>query len=106
MKNLPYFDGIDWEKVAERKNDPPFEPIQFELNVSSPLDVTKEFVDDDDYSEHELEYLPKFSSKLNERWPDAALIQINQFNFRLFHLQTIPMWLQSIGTDGSAPVTK
>lgn len=104
---LPYFDGIDWEDVAERKNDPPFDSIKFELNVEeSPLtalNVTKEFKDNGDYDELELRFLPKFSSKLDKRWLNAALIQIIQFDFPLAHFQTIPMWLQNIKTDIHEP---
>lgn len=42
LKQHPYFEGIDWEKVANRESDPPFEPVEFEV-YGEPLNKTDLF---------------------------------------------------------------
>lgn len=39
LKNHPYFHGIDWEQVADRKCDAPFEPIEILLDQNDHLDL-------------------------------------------------------------------
>lgn len=43
LKNHPYFDGVDWQQVAERKSDPPFEPNDIQEDQGSEQDVVKLF---------------------------------------------------------------
>lgn len=43
LKNHPFFDGIDWQKVAERQNDPPFEATELEIKAETPLDPVSLF---------------------------------------------------------------
>lgn len=38
LKGHPFFSGIDWEKVAERTSDPPFEPMGADINMGDPFD--------------------------------------------------------------------
>lgn len=42
LKNHPYFDGIDWEKVAARESEPPYEPSEFHYNLGDPVDLETE----------------------------------------------------------------
>lgn len=44
LKGHSYFDGIDWEEVAQRRSEPPFEPTEMEAQInynetSAPLDI-------------------------------------------------------------------
>lgn len=40
MKQHPWFDGIDWQKVADRTCDPPFKPVaESKVNFEKPLDL-------------------------------------------------------------------
>lgn len=65
LKNHAYFDGIDWQKVTERKNDAPFEPTDLKINVKKPLDPVTLFGIDFDDQPIEA-FVNKFSRKLNE----------------------------------------
>lgn len=40
IKNHPYFEGIDWESVAERKSKPLFDPIEIQINENDLVDLT------------------------------------------------------------------
>lgn len=40
MKNHPFFDGIDWKKVADRKMEPPFQPHPIKINENFSYDLT------------------------------------------------------------------
>lgn len=35
LKNHAYFSEVDWEKVAGRKSDPPFEPSELQIKENS-----------------------------------------------------------------------
>lgn len=39
LKNLPYFNGIDWDAIYGRKCQPPFEPTEFEFDERNPIDL-------------------------------------------------------------------
>lgn len=53
LKNHPYFEGVDWEKVAEKKSTPPFEPKKnygSQLNMDNPQELSvvfAEFINDE-----------------------------------------------------------
>lgn len=38
LKNHPFFNGIDWAKVAERTCDPPFAPNEMQIDEEASLD--------------------------------------------------------------------
>lgn len=59
LKSHPYFDGIDWDKIAQRNSEPPFEPTEMETKINYddilvPLDLDtlmrdkKEFATEND----------------------------------------------------------
>lgn len=39
LKSHPYFDGIDWDQVAARKFEPPFEPMDIQIKQENPIDL-------------------------------------------------------------------
>lgn len=39
LKQHPYFDGINWADVAERRCRPPCEPTEFSLEADDKLDI-------------------------------------------------------------------
>lgn len=39
MKSHPFFNGIDWAKVAERKSESPFEPNEFQIDNEESLNI-------------------------------------------------------------------
>lgn len=42
MKSHPYFNGVDWGKVAERTFKSPFEPSKIEMTLNNSTDLIKE----------------------------------------------------------------
>lgn len=48
MKNHPYFDGIDWDKVAEGKTQRPYEAHPIAINYDKTLDLAEELDGDRD----------------------------------------------------------
>lgn len=83
LKSLPYFDEINWKEVAERTNEPPFEPIQSEQNENNLLNVTH-FAHNGDYDELELRFLPKFASELDKKYGCKCKLFNFIFNCRLY----------------------
>lgn len=61
VKNHAFFNGIDWEKVAERENDPPYAPTDLHVTQHTTLDLMAELnIDLDDEIDEYL--IQRFSS--------------------------------------------
>lgn len=41
MKNHRYFDGIEWERVANRECEPPFDPPTIQSYEENPRDINE-----------------------------------------------------------------
>lgn len=67
LKSHPFFDGIDWEKVAERKTEPPFEPTEVNKNLGDPLDSKTLFETEID-EESEAALVEKFRSESKRKF--------------------------------------
>lgn len=65
LKNLQYFGGIDWDRVAEGKSDPPFHPNDIQINLKNPINLAEllETAIDDEHEPIRAEHL---RSKLEE----------------------------------------
>lgn len=46
MKNHPFFEGIDWQMVKGENNEPPFAPIEANIDLGDPLDANTLFESD------------------------------------------------------------
>lgn len=42
LKDHPYFNGIDWEMVAARQSEPPYEPNEFHFELGDSVDLEAE----------------------------------------------------------------
>lgn len=67
LKDHPFFEGIDWAKVANRQCNAPYEPNEIEINQLAPLNLTELFKsdvdDDDDMEELEPTQAKQFKSE-------------------------------------------
>lgn len=66
LKGNPYFNGIDWKMVAERKSDAPFELNEMKLNLTNPLNLTR-FSQIELNSEREANFAKLFCSECEGR---------------------------------------
>lgn len=59
LKKHSYFNGVDWEMVAEKRSDPPYEPTQRRMNLEHPFDylASRELGTDDMLDESIIELL-------------------------------------------------
>lgn len=49
LKKQPFFQGVDWHKVADRTSEPPYERTHVQLNQQQPTDVRALFkINEDD----------------------------------------------------------
>lgn len=69
LKSLPYFNGIDWEKVVNGLYDPPFAPFapfeatEFQVNIQTKLDHEALFANDAD-DQLDADVVDRFRGKL------------------------------------------
>lgn len=63
IKNHPYFHGVDWDGVAARESEPPYEPSEYQFNLEHPIDLATKLEIDAD-NELDPSVAEQFQSRL------------------------------------------
>lgn len=73
VKNHPYFNGIDWDKVAEGKGQRPYEAHPIEVDYNKTMDLSEE-LEMDANDELDASVLERLRSKFQNEFDDGELL--------------------------------